>query len=80
MFNFFKELQDRYLLLFCFFVLMIFYFYLRTDAVLQLMINFGVAIIALSTKTQKPTQTINADSVENANSLITDKDSMPDAK
>lgn len=53
--KFLKELPDRYLLLICFFVVMGFYVYFRTDAVLQLMINFAVAIIAISTKRLEPT-------------------------
>lgn len=47
---FFRDLQDRYLILLCFVIVLFFYLYVRTDAVLQLLINFGVAIIALSNR------------------------------
>ena len=48
--QFLKSLQDRYFILLCFFVVLGVYIFIRLDAILQLAINFGVAIIALSQK------------------------------
>lgn len=52
--NFLNKLQDRYFILVCFFVTLAFYYFVRLDAILQLAINFGVAIIALSQKKDQP--------------------------
>lgn len=52
--DFLKTLQDRYFILVCFFVTLGIYIFIRLDAILQLAINFGVAIIALSQKKQDP--------------------------
>ena len=54
MLNFLSKLQDRYFILVCFFVVLALYIFVRLDAILQLAINFGVAIIALSQKKQDP--------------------------
>ena len=52
--QFLRTLQDRYFILLCFFVTLGVYIFIRLDAILQLAINFGVAIIALSQKKQDP--------------------------
>lgn len=78
MINFLKELPDRYLILLCFFVLLALYIEIRSDAVLQLMINFGVAIIALSTKTTKAA--IQADNIETAKTESGDIITTPGSK
>lgn len=64
MLNFLLKLQDRYFILICFFVVLGLYIFIPLDAILQLAINFGVAIIALSQKQQRPTTEITADSVQ----------------
>lgn len=67
--DFLYRLQDRYFILICFFVTLAVYMVLRLDAILQLAINFGVAIIALSQKKQEPqtqiqTDTMNTDQMD----------------
>ncbi len=67
--KFLKELPDRYLLVLGFFSVMGFYAFYQSDAILQLMINFAVAIIALSQKkvepqTQIQTSAVNTDSMD----------------
>lgn len=74
--NFLKELPDRYVLVLCLFVVMGFYVWHQSDAILQLMINFAVAIIALSQKKGTVTE-VTADTVQ-TNSVNTN--SMPDAQ
>lgn len=73
MLNFLSKLQDRYFILICFFVVLAVYLYIRLDAILQLAINFGVAIIALSQKKSDPApierlnaQSVNTDSINDS--------------
>lgn len=74
--NFLTKLPDRYLLVVGFFSVMAFYAFFPVDAVLQLMINFAVAIIALSQKKpDSPTTTpaaIAADTINTGDVLPTD--------
>lgn len=73
--NFLAKLQDRYFILICFFVVLGLYIFIRLDAILQLAINFGVAIIALSQKKQEPT--MHADTLQ-TDAITTG--TMPDAQ
>jgi hypothetical protein len=69
--SFLYKLQDRYFILICFFVTLTVYVFIRLDAILQLAINFGVAIIALSQKKQEPQTAISTDTVQ-TDSVTTD--------
>lgn len=60
MMKFLKELQDRYLLIFCFLVTSIFYYVVQLDAILQLAINFAVAFIAIANKRSEQSHLIES--------------------
>lgn len=72
--KFLKEVPDRYLLVVGFFSVMGFYAFHQNDAILQLLINFAVAIIALSTRKSEPhtaidtlkTDSVTTESIDNA--------------
>lgn len=84
--NFLAKLQDRYFILLCFFVVLGIYIFIRLDAILQLAINFGVAIIALSQKKQEPTMhadtlqtdTVTATTMPDANITTNEVNTQPD--
>jgi hypothetical protein len=61
--RFLRDLQDRYLLILCFFSTMTLYVFVPLDAILQLGINFAVAFIAIASKRSEQTN-ISAEKVE----------------
>jgi hypothetical protein len=63
--KFLKDLQDRYLLIFCFGGTMAIYvFAAQLDAILQLAINFAVAFIAIASKRSEQQTNITTETVE----------------
>ncbi len=78
--HFLKGLPDRYLLLVALVLMAIMYAIYQVDALLQVVINVVIAIIALSQKKPDPPQNVdNSVTADTIKTPIVKTDTMPDA-
>jgi hypothetical protein len=63
---FFKELPNIYIICFAFLFTLLVWAFVREREVLQIAISLGGALGGIAMKESKPSQTVNAETVENA--------------